>query len=141
MTFLRTLPFAMLALLALVACDSSAPATQHLPAPTTPQLTLFVSNQSFEMELVDVRVELDGQLAVTGDFEVGSQHTWKKFELPAAPGSHVLRVISADSSARLDETFVMDERKWMVLAFWYERGSANPPRFTWNLMDTEPGFD
>jgi hypothetical protein len=117
---------------------------QHLPK-ADDSFTLFVSNQSFALDPVDIRVELDGQLAVTGDFEVGSQHTFVRFDMPLAAGTHDIRVTTADvADVVLDETFVMDDRKFATLMFWYYPPGTTeptPPRFSWRVSDEQPGFD
>jgi hypothetical protein len=131
-------------LLALTACDAArVEPTQHLPAPPgAPKFTLLVSNQSFELDQVDIRVEIDDQLAVTGDFLVEGQHTWLPFELDLSPGTHLVRATSADASATLDQTFTMEDRAWGVLTFWYSAGSEpTPPSFAWTLHDEQPAFD
>ncbi len=136
-------------LVVLVACNgagSDDPRNephQHLPAPTTPKLTLYLSNQSFDLSQVDMRVEVDDQLAVTGDFLVEGQHTWLPFELDLASGPHTLTVTSADTDATMTQSFVMDDRKWGVVMFWYYEGGSEPvaPSFSWNLTDEAPGFD
>jgi hypothetical protein len=133
-------------LVLLVACtggsgDPRVEPEQHLPS--APKLTMFVSNQSFDLSQVDIRVSIDNQLAITGDFLVEGQHTWVPFELDIAPGSHTLTVSSADTDAEMTQTFVMDDRKWGTLMFWYYEGGAEPvaPSFTWNFSDEQPGFD
>lgn len=139
---------ASLSLLALAACtgggsgDRTEP-VQHLPTTTSPEFTLLVSNQSFDLDQVDIRVSIDNQLAVTGDFLVEGQHTWIPFDFDLAPGTHTLTVTSADSNATLDETFVMDDRKWGVVMFWYYEDGSEPvaPSFSWNLSDEQPAFD
>lgn len=135
-------------LLFLVACDgggSDGPRNeprQHLPEPTTPKLTLLLSNQSFDLSQVDIRVAIDDQLAITGDFLVEGQHTWLPFELDVAPGTHTLHVSSADSDAEMTQSFVMDDRKWGVVMFWFYEGGSEPvaPSFSWNLSDEQPAF-
>lgn len=116
---------------------------QHLPAPTTPSFTLLISNQSFDLSQVDIRVSIDNQLAVSGDFVVGNQHTWVPFDLDVAPGTHTLQVSSADTNATMTRSFEMDDRKWGVVMFWYYEGGAEPvaPSFSWNLSDEQPAFD
>jgi hypothetical protein len=135
-------------LLFVVACtggSSDAPVEpeQHLPAPSTPKFTLWISNQSFDLSQVDIRVSLDTQLAVSGDFLVGSQHTWLPFELDLSPGVHTLTVASKDSDATLTKTFDMDDRKYGVVSFWYAEGGSEPvtERFTWNVSDEPFAFD
>jgi hypothetical protein len=145
----RMLRASLASLVFLFACDGGGADDprnephQHLPAPTTPKLTLLISNQSFDLSQVDIQVSIDNQLAVSGDFLVGSQHTWLPFELDVAPGMHSLDVSSADSNAQMTQTFQMDDRKWGVVSFWYYEGGSEPvaPSFSWNLSDEQPLFD
>ncbi len=145
----RMLRASLASLLVLVACNSGGSddprnvPQQHLPSSVTPEFTLLVSNQSFDLSQVDIRVSIDDQLAVTGDFLVEGQHTWIPFDFDLAPGAHTLRVTTADANAELTEEFVMDDRKWGVVMFWYYEGGAEPvaPSFSWNLSDEQPLFD
>jgi hypothetical protein len=145
---MRLASLASIAFALLAACDGGGAddprnvPQQHLPAPTAPKFTLYVSNQSFDLSQVDIRVSIDNQLAVTGDFLVEGQHTWVPFELDLAPGSHSLSVTSSDTNAAITEEFVMDDRKWGVLMFWYYEGGAEPvdPSFSWSVSDEQPAF-
>ena len=129
----------------LVACGGSPePQVQHVPK-VNDSFTLFVSNQSFELDPVDIRVELDNQLAITGDFEVGSQHTFVRFDMGLTAGSHRIRVTTNDvADVVLDQMFDMDDRKYGTVMFWYyPTGSSEPtpPQFSWNISDEQPLFD
>ncbi|HSK03153.1 MAG TPA: hypothetical protein VK932_18000 [Kofleriaceae bacterium] len=139
-----------LALLFFAACTDGTQAgapeapQQHLPRPFAPTFTLFVSNQSFDLPQVDIAVELDGQLAVSGDFLVEGQHTWIQFDFDLAPGSHQLRVKSEDAGVTLDEAFDMDARKWGVVNFWYHKAGSpepTPEQFSFDLFDEAPQFE
>ena len=81
-THMRSWPGLSLLLLAAAACGIEAP-HQLLPATDTPNLTLYISNQSFAIDPVDIKVNIDGKPAVRGDFEVGSQHSWHEFRFRA----------------------------------------------------------
>ena len=132
-------------LVVLAACDNSrVEPVQHMPRPAgAEKFTLLISNQSFDLDPVDIRVELDDQLAVTGDFVVEGQHTWVPFELDIAPGTHTIDVTTADANATLSQTFQMDDRKWGTVMFWFYEGGAEPtpPSFSWNVSDEQPAFD
>src|SRR5689334_21849597 len=117
-------------------CVDSTP-TQHLPV-VTDSFTLFVSNQSFALDPWDIMIDLDDQLAVTGDFEVGSQHTWLQFDIGLTPGTHRIRVRTADLvEVALENTFEMDDRKYGTVMFSYTPGSSSDPaaRFSWSVSD------
>lgn len=132
------------ALLALVACDGAHTPQQHLTPPADPSFTLLVSNQSFELDPVDITIRLDGQLAVTGDFHVEGQHTWIPFEFGLAPGAHTIAVETTDAAATLSQPFTVDDHRWGVVMFWYYPvGSPEPtpPQFSWSVHDQPPAFD
>jgi hypothetical protein len=130
---------------ALAACGAPTnEPVQHLPK-VDDSFTLFVSNQSFEMETIDIRVEIDDQLAVSGDFEVGSQHTWLRFDLGLTPGQHRMRVTTSDvADVALDRTFEMTDRKFGVVSFWYYPAGSpepTPPQFSLQILDEQPYFE
>jgi hypothetical protein len=133
------------ALVLAAGCSSSpTPPEQHLPKQED-SFTLYVSNQSFELDPVDIRIELDGKLAVTGDFEVRTQHAITSFDLGLVPGPHQIRVSTKDvAGVVLDDLFDMDDRKYGIVMFWYyPDGSTEPtpPHFSWTISDEQPLFD
>jgi len=83
-------------------------------------LTLFVSNQSFDITPVDIRVEIDGEVVVHEYFEVGNQHNWKTFRLKLSPGQHDLSVRSRKGRAWLSRTFTIQRRHWAVIDYWHD---------------------
>jgi hypothetical protein len=138
----------ILLLTACAACvgGSRAEPTQHLPrpaGPTDPSLTLFVSNQSFARDRVDIEIRLDGQLAVTGDFDVEGQHTWIDFDVAIAPGEHAISIVSQDGDATREQSFVMDARKYGVVMYWYDEGDnrQSGPDYSFDLSDDAPAFE
>lgn len=135
----RALPLLCL----LAACDGPRTPQQHLEPPADPSFTLLVSNQSFDLDPVDITINLDGQLAITGDFRVEGQHTWIPFDFGLTPGVHTLEVTTADAPAALVELFTVDDRQWGVVMFWYYAAGSpepTPPQFSWSLHDQAPMF-
>jgi len=131
----------MTALVAACGAPAAEP-TQHLPKTETPNLTLYVSNQSFDKATVDIRVRIDDQLAITGDFAVEGQHSWHAFDLELADGAHVLEVASRDSSATLEVPFTLTGRKYGVVDFWYDEDNVElPEHFGWFMTNEPPMFD
>jgi hypothetical protein len=124
-----------------VACDDHTEPHQVIPPPTTPNFTLYVSNQSFESSVVDIEVHLDGEPAVIGDFAVGSQHTWIPFYFRLNAGEHIVRS-ATHQGARLVELVssvtVTDEHDYGVLSFWTGREGGY---FVFDTMDDNPAFD
>lgn len=133
----------VLFLAALTACGRREEPTQLLPH-VDDSFTLFVSNQSFALDPVDIAIELDGRPAVTGDFAVEGQHTWIRFDFGLTAGVHRIVATTADvNDVVLDQTFDMTARKYGVVMFWYypDGPEPTPPQFSWTLSDVAPQFD
>jgi hypothetical protein len=132
-------------LVLLAACSGSGgDPQQHLPRPANPSLTVLVSNQSFDLPTVDVEIEIDGKKAISGDFDVEGQHTWVPFDFAVTPGNHTMKMTTAAGEVTLDKTFVMDDRKWIVVNFWYYAAGSpepTPPQFSFHLFDEQPLFE
>jgi hypothetical protein len=129
----------LLGLLASACTESREDPEQHMPRPEAPTLTLLVSNQSFAIERVDLAISIDGEPAVTGDFDVEGQHTWVPFDFAIGPGDHVMSVTSVAGSATLEQAFTMDDRRWGVVSYWSD--SENPTELTLLMADEPPAFD
>ena len=138
------LPIALAFSVPACATDGEEP-HQLLPIASEPNFHLYVSNQSFDLDLVDIQVYVDGDLAVAGDFPVGSQHSWFEFPLQLGPGEHAIRsATEAGDSERVDTVDIADQPRFGVVSFWfYDESSTEPtgPELSFNLFDDPPGFD
>ena len=79
------------------------------------------------MDPVDIVIEIDGEQAIDGDFEVGNQHNWKRYVLRQSPGRHTLTARSTDGDATLEESFVVSKGLWAVLGYWYYTEAYSSP--------------
>lgn len=133
----------VLASLALAACSVEVTEPRQLPQRVEGgNFTLYVSNQSFAIDPVDIDVYLDDTLVVVGDFEVGSQHSWYEFDFALTPGAHTLRAVTRAGKAELEETFEIEAKRYGVLDFWYyPDGETTPRQFSFDLYDQPPSFD
>ena len=129
--------------LALTAC-AAAPLD---PSPRSDLLdpdgnvVLYVSNQSFAIDSVDIIVEIDGDEVISEDFEVADQHNWKQFILRLAPGRHTLKARSSRGDAALEKTLVVTDEHWAVLNYWYsteEYGHPPEPKQFEFLIQDKP---
>ncbi len=115
------------------------------PVPAEPNFVLFVSNQSFDIDPVDIGIFIDDELAVEGDFLVGSQHSWHKFDLQLGPGKHTIRAMtSAGDTERVDTFELPGETRYAVVNFWYYPESdseAYGPTFSFDVFEDPPGFE
>jgi len=150
----------MLTLLAAAAFGCGAveeeEAASHPPRPPTTvgqppkadkmaPLRFFVSNQSFEIDPVDIDVYVDDVKVITGDFVVKNQHNWLRFDFEAgADAPHVVRAVS--SKGKVEKTATVDVRangRWVVVDFWFygpKHYSPTPAGFTITPHDEEPRF-
>lgn len=146
-----TIPLFLLAALA-AGCDSPSARRlgepqQHLELPEVANLTLYVSNQSFDIDPVDIAIYVDDDLAVTGDFLVEGQHSWHVFDLALEPGNHVLRAVSEVADVEQVTPIAIDDASLhAVINFWYYPDGVSypeptPPQFSVTLSEAEPGFE
>jgi hypothetical protein len=134
-----------------VACSDVDQPRQHLPAVSADRANflLWVSNQSFDIDPVDIEVRLDGQLAVTGEFLVEGQHSWHEFAFRLAPGNHTLSAASRAGGANVSQMIDTTFPTYGALDFWYyapgsvEEYGVEPtrPQFSFYLSDEPPQFE
>ena len=94
---------------------------------------------------MDIKVYIDGKLAVYEDFYVGNQHSWKGFVFQLTPGKHALKAVSRKGEAEIAAEFESGPRNWAVVDYWYypkgTRGARpTPRRFTFQIRDAPIGF-
>ncbi len=83
-------------------------------------LHLWVSNQSFENETVDISVSIDGDEVIDESFAVEGQHNWVLFPLAVPPGEHRLTAVSG-TGVEFGRTIMLPkgDRRHAVLDYWY----------------------
>lgn len=108
-------------------------------------LRFFVSNQSFEIDPVDIDVYVDNVKVITGDFVVKNQHNWLRFDFEAgADAPHVVRAVTAKGNVAASATVdVRAGGRWVIVDFWFygpKHYSPTPPSFSITAHDEEPAF-
>jgi hypothetical protein len=134
----------VLGMLAVMGCGSDPPESRPPVAEGPPPLqetkrsnfTLYVSNQSFERDTVDIKVVIDGRTAVDGDFAVEDQHNWVEYRFDLEDGQHTLRAESVRGDAVLEVGFKVKGNRWAVVDYWCCNGDGEP-RFTF-LVKPQP---
>lgn len=132
-------------------CIAGCGEAYHLPGVNTPyredgNFHLYISNQSFAEDPIDIRVWIDGELTVQQYFFVGSQHNWQHYRLWLKPNStHTIRVVSQRGKAELEQHFEMTDERFAVVDYWYDPDEPatddNPKRrFSFNIEDQSPMF-
>jgi hypothetical protein len=115
-----------------------------VPAPAgadTAPLHLYVSNQSFENDLVQIDVFMNGTRVVTGDFPVGSQHNWYEFDIEVPVGTLSVRAIGIDGNADLGQQIEVPAERWVVIDYWFYPDEAEGEHFTLAVHDQPVTFD
>ncbi len=105
------------------------------PKPAT--LILYVSNQSFEKDIVDISVTIDDVVVVTKQFAVENQHNFEEFELPVKTGKHSLKVVSSAGEASAVFDMTLGEKNWATVFYWYypaEHSNPTAPSFTFDIQ-------
>lgn len=131
------------ATIALTAVCSAAERPKQKPEKVLPQdkkgnFVLYVSNQSFAITPVDIKVYIDGKRAVASDSEVKGQHNWIKHVFRLQPGKHKLAVASKKGQARMEKEFEIKDKHWAVINYWYYPKShynPTPRHFSFNIQD------
>jgi hypothetical protein len=136
----------LVALLALAGCGTSTPErsgnTEGLPPleeANQGNFTLYVSNQSFDRDNVDIRVLVDGRPVVIDDFAVESQHNWVEYRFDLDDGRHTLRAESLRGEAVFEGTFRVKGKRWAVVDYWC-CGNAGEPNFTFRVRGEPIAF-
>jgi len=121
-----------------------APSPRSDSEPTKPRksfldpkgtFTLIVSNQSYAISQVDIRVEIDGELVVSDDFKVAGQHSFIPFKLNLPEGKHHIRIWSEKGSAELAADFEVDKNidTGLVTYWYYPESHRNPTPRSFNF--------
>jgi hypothetical protein len=104
-------------------------------------VTLYVSNQSFVIDPVDITVLIDGEIVVDDEFLVLGQHNWIEFPLEVSLGTHELIARSVIGDAEMVTEFTVDDRLYMVVDFWGGGEPESPdPQFSFHASEEPIGF-
>jgi len=122
--------------------DEGAPLGQRQTEPAPEVVRLWVSNQSFDDDPVQLAISIDGTPVVDHDFEVEGQHNWIPYDISGlTPGPHSI-VASSDTGAQYSGGFTVQagEARWLVLDYWYHPDSSEGRYFTLTESDHAVGF-
>ena len=116
-----------------LALASAAPA----PAATHP-FTLYVANQSFEVNPIDIKVTVDGATVAAGTFYAGEGSNWRRYVVRLAAGRHVLRALTRKGAAALKREFNVTGPRWAAVAYRNvspSRGGRTIRHFAFEIRD------
>ena len=118
--------------LAAVAFAAGTAAAATLP------LTLYVANQSFDVNPVDIKITIDGKKVAAGTFLAGEGRSWRRYDVRLAPGRHVLRALTRKGGAALKREFDVTGPRWAAVAYRNvspSRGGRTVRHFAFAIRD------
>lgn len=105
------------------------------PTSATVPLHVTVSNQSLEIDPVDIDVYVDDKLVLTGDYSV---HDGRSFELAIPRGRHTLRAVTGLGRSDHTEAFSVHGERWALVRFFFESDRTSGPRLSVLVLEEEP---
>jgi hypothetical protein len=128
----------------------SYPATEPLKISDVPSapgaqrttLHLYVSNQSSDDPLVNIRLQIDSLYVVQGYFAVAGQHNWYQFDIELPVGTREIGALTfkPDHAVSLNERVEVPGERWVVVDYWYAKGDKEE-RFTLHVFDQPVMFE
>ena len=109
-----------------------------LTIPEGTNFTLYVSNQSVDNRVANIKVRIDDNLEVDQDFDVGNQHQVYPFYFKLSQGEHLVQVDAKDVSYQKE--FTIDSELWMAIAYWYDKDDHESPMILVDVSDGPIGF-
>ncbi len=105
-------------------------------------VTLLVSNQSFDVSPVDIEISIDEQVVVRDKFDVQGdqppQHNWQQYHLRLDDGPHSLVAKSEKGQAQLHTMFEVAGAHSVAIAYWLNRRSARSKLKGFFTVESEP---
>jgi hypothetical protein len=102
------------------------------------KLTLYVANQSVDVNPVDIKVTVDGVTVAAGAFYAGYGRSWRRYDVRLAPGRHVLRAMTRKGGAALKREFTVTGARWAAVAYRNvspSRGGRTVRHFAFAIRD------
>jgi len=87
-------------------------------------LILYVSNQSFAINPVEIKVFIDGRKVIDDKFKIRYQRNWRKYQFELAKGTHHLRIEATNGDATWEESLDITRKQWGVINYWCQPKDA-----------------
>jgi hypothetical protein len=106
-------------------------------------VTLLVSNQSFDINPIDIEISIDEDVVVQDEFDVQGdqppQHNWQQYHLCLDDGQHSLVAKSEKGQAQLHTMLEVAGACTLTIAYWYDRRSAGSKPNGFFTVECGPG--
>lgn len=110
--------FVVFSLLLFSCCESVMPEITDDPD----HLAVVVSNQSFLLPKIDIKVYIDGKQIISDDFDVGTQHNYKIYKVKVKNGPHIIKAKTLKGECVAEAVINYPEyKRCTVLYFYYKR--------------------
>ena len=102
-----------------------------------------VSNQSFAVSPVDIKILIDNKVVADEEFSVGDQHNYKNFWVQLSEGNHKISISSKKGQSTLEKDFtVTSKQRWIDVDYWYyptskNRSSPLPRQLNFQIVDED----
>ena len=83
------------------------------------EVHLYVSNQSFDDNPVNITIKIDGKERFNRECRVDGQHNWTLVEFKLSKGSHWIKAIENDHGIEKKVSFSVHNEVWIVVDYWY----------------------
>ncbi len=101
----------------------------------------YISNQTDEINPVQIRVYIDGEMMVNDSFYVENYHNWTRYSKSLSFRIHVIKVVRDKNFSQNTKVFLMHSKQWAVIDFWHEQARCEKKNFfTIDMMNTQPKF-
>jgi hypothetical protein len=122
--------FTLFLALSMVSCDNDQKLDKVKSDMEDPKgnFVLYVSNQSFDIPIVDIEISIDGKPVLKDYFDVEDQHNWIKYKFRLSDGIHNISAVShIKSKASFNIELNIINNKWAVLEFVTKKESKRVP--------------
>lgn len=137
---MKNLIFILSLALLLASCEPALRETE-IPIDENGNFVLYMTNQSFDVDPVDIQVLIDGKVAVDQDFFVYDQHHYESFRFSLSGGTHTIKMLSEKGEATLEDDFTITEASRGIIEYWYYPDTfydPTPKHFTFSFGPDEP---
>lgn len=112
-----------------------------LPQDKNGNFILYVSNQSFAISPVDIAIYINGNKAISSEFEVRNQHNWVKHIFSLQTGKHKLKIVSQKGEAILEKEIEVKGKHWVAIDYWYYPKKDGKKHFSFLIQDKPIYFE
>ncbi len=91
-----------------------------IPQVENGNFSIYVSNQSPSLDPVDLKISIDGKLAIRREFYFENGETHIRFQFQIEDGNHKLSVSSIKGNISKDTAFTLQTTPYCSISFYYE---------------------